>query len=390
MTAARVVGAGLSGLSTAWRLAEQGAQVEIFDAAPRPGGLIGTTRTPWGPAEHAANAFVWNDAVAAWFRKLRIEPVFALPSSRRRFVYRNGRARRWPLTPMETLSTLAYAGRSVMTRSRQPRADETVADWGRRVMGPSALTHLLAPALQGIYAASPDRLSAKAVFGHRRKRSPVMAVPAGGMGEFISVLWAALEHRGVRFHMGRAINAVDAGTPTWICTNAPSAATLLRPHAPAAAELVAKVELAALASVTAFYEPHPDDVHGFGVLFPRDSGIRALGVLFNADIFPGRGTHRSETWIYGGSMAGALPFKTDLPELVARDRTRLTGRAQDALGAHVAYWPGAFPIYNEAVARLGTVSTLLPPWLHLHGNYLGKRGVSDLVSGATDVREARG
>ncbi len=57
--------------------------------------------------------------------------------------------------------------------------------------------------------------------------------------------------------------------------------------------------LTSLVSATAFFSPHPQDLHGFGVLFPRDSGVSALGVLFNADIFPNRSTLRSETWISG-------------------------------------------------------------------------------------------
>lgn len=392
MTHACVIGAGLTGLSTAWRLSEQGVRVEIFDAAARPGGLIGTTQTNWGPAEHAANAFVWTPAVEEWFRKLRIEPVFALDQSRRRFIFRNGRPRRWPLTPMETLATLGYAGRSRLMQRTEPRGRETVHAWGRRVFGPAATTHLLAPALQGIYAAPPERLSAKAVFGHRRRRSKTLAAPTGGMAEFIEVLLAALERRGVRIHLGRSVHTMDPGTPTWICTSAPAAAVLLQAHAPAAAELVAKVELAGLASVTAFYESHNADVHGFGILFPRGSGVQALGVLFNTDIFPNRGGPRSETWIYGGTTANELPDRSDLPELIGRDRHRLTGRLQQPFGMHIAYWPKAFPVYDEAVSNLTMVSRLLPPWLHLAGNYLGKRGVSDLIEsaggGARNLRSA--
>ena len=53
-----------------------------------------------------------------------------------------------------------------------------------------------------------------------------------------------------------------------------------------------------LETVTTFFAPHPEDLHGFGVLFPRGAGIDALGVLFNTSIFANRGSLRSETWIY--------------------------------------------------------------------------------------------
>jgi oxygen-dependent protoporphyrinogen oxidase len=379
MTTARVIGAGLSGLGAAWRLADTGVKVDVFESATAAGGLIGTTRTGWGPAEHAANAFVWTDGIEEWFRRLDIPPVFALDTSRRRFIYRNGRPRRWPLSALETLRTVARVGTAVATRGLGARDSETVEQWGVRVAGPAATRHLLAPALQGIYAAPLDRLAARAVFGHRKQRKVRMVAPSGGMGEFIARLRTVLEQRGVRIHLGRPITALDPDTPTWICTSAPAAARLLQPHAPAAAALVSRVELAALATATAFYDPHPGDVHGFGVLFPRDEGIHALGVLFNTDIFPGRGSHRSETWIYGGATPGALPPKSELPALLHADRLVLTGRDQPPIGTHIAYWPEAFPIYDQAIIDLATLDQHLPPWLHVKGNYLGKRGVSDLI-----------
>lgn len=379
MTTTRVIGAGLSGLATAWRLADTGAHVEVFDSAPGPGGLIGSTLTPWGPAEHAANAFVWSDHTADWFRRLNIPPVFALDSSRRRYLYRDGRPRRWPLTPVETLGAVTRVATAMATRRMGARETENVEQWGHRVAGRAATRHVLAPALQGIYAAPLDRLAARAVFGHRKQRKVRMAAPAGGMGEFISRLWKVLEQRGVRFHFGRPVTMLDPHVPTWVCTNAPTAARLLTPHAPDAANLVARVELAALAGVTAFFPPHADDLHGFGVLFPRDAGIRALGVLFNTDIFPGRGPLRSETWIYGGATPGALPPKTDLPALLQADRQTLTGRSTEPEGLHTAYWPAAFPIYDHAIVALGAINSHLPPWLRVAGNYLGKRGVSDLI-----------
>ncbi len=381
MTHARVVGAGLSGLGVAWRLMTAGVRVEVFEAAPTVGGLIGTTRTPWGPAEHAANAFVWNEGTADWFRRLDITPVFALDGSKRRYIFRHGRPQRWPLTPWETMATAARAGLSAATGRFTTRDKETVAEWGRRTLGDAATRHLLAPALQGIYAAPLDRLAARAVFGHRRQRRIQMVAPADGMGAFVTKCRAALIERGVRFHVGRTVSSLDPGIPTWICTSAPVAARLLAPYAPEAAVRVGRIELAALASVTTFFEPAPQDIRGFGVLFPRDEGVRALGVLFNTDIFPGRGVLRSETWIYGGATRTELPEAVNLPRLVQEDRGILTGRTQAPVGQHMAYWPDAFPIYDSAVVAMSTLPQHLPPWLHVAGNYLGRRGVSDLIDG---------
>lgn len=379
MTTVQVIGAGVSGLTAAWQLADTGATVDVFESAPAEGGLVRTTRTGCGLAENAANAFVWTDRTERWFDRLKITPSFALDTSRRRFIYRNGRPRQWPLSPGETLRTAARVGMAVATRRTAPRDHETAEAWGRRVAGAVATRHLLAPALQGVYGVPLDRLSARAVFGPRKRQRVRLAAPAEGMGEFVQRLRAGLEARGVRIHCGQPIATIEAHTPTWICTNAPAAAHLLRPHAPEAANLIAKVQLTAMASVTAFYEPHASDEHGFGVLFPPGEGMSALGVRFNSDIFAGSAPFRSETWIYGGASPDALPTQENLPALLRADRYKLTGRDQQCAGIHIGYAPQAFPIYDYAIVALAALDTHLPAWLRVKGNYLGKRGVSDLI-----------
>src|SRR5690606_2791255 len=143
--------------------------------------------------------------------------------------------------------------------------------------------------MQGVYAAPADRLSAALIFGQSRRRRGGSAAPPGGMGEFVERLYDRLRARGVSFQFNASADYLGGSTPTVVCTNARAAATLIRPHAPALAHALGQIEMTGLDTTTAFYEPHTDDVQGFGVLFPRGCGIEALGVLFNTSIFDNRG-----------------------------------------------------------------------------------------------------
>jgi oxygen-dependent protoporphyrinogen oxidase len=380
MTPALVVGAGLSGLATAWCLRDRGFMVSVVEAANQPGGLIHTELTANGPVETAANAFVWSDVVRDWFARLDIDPVFARPESRRRYIFRGGRARRWPLTVGESATLVLKLGAAGVSRRFGARERESAADWGDRIIGRAGRQWLLDPAMQGIYAAPADQLSASLIFGGGRRPRPRMAAPAGGMGQFVERLHRRLVDRGVHFAFAEPATRLDADRPVAVCTGAPAAARLLAPWAPRLAEAVAQVRVSGLASVTAFFEPRPDDLRGFGVLFPRGAQVDALGVLINTDIFEGRGRARSETWIYG-NREGAVTAWSDarLRDALVADRRTLNGRHVEPLTIHIARRPEAIPVYDDTVSRVANALDTLPPWIAVAGNYLGQIGVSRLL-----------
>lgn len=378
-----VVGAGLSGLATAWYLAEAGARVQVVDAAPRAGGLIRTIATPHGLVETAANAFVRSPRVDDFFTALDLTPGAPLPSSRNRYIFRNGRPRKMPLTVMELVGTAARFGSAWVRRRHIATAEETVAGWGRRVLGDAATDWLVGPALHGIYASPAEALSARAIAASRPKGTRVFVAPPEGMGQFIDRLHDALVRRGVQFRLGVTMtpDTVDPSRATVVATSAIAAARMLAPHAPAFARAASRITVAPASPVTAFFEPTPRDLHGFGVLFPRGVGVTALGARFNTDIFAGRGTLRSETWIYAGGAASA----EELTAAVRADRRVVTGADTAPVAAYPTIWPEAIPVYNTAVLDAAKALPTLPPWLAVAGNYLGKIGVAGLLEVASDA-----
>ena len=372
MTEARVIGAGLSGLATAWYLTEGGARVHVVEAAASAGGLIHTLRTSEGLVETAAPAFTASERMLALFSATGVEACEPNRALRKRYIFRDGRPRRWPLSPLETSATLLRFGTAWISRRHRPRGEESLGDWGRRVLGPSGLEWLLAPTAQ-IYAASADALSAVAVLGGRR-RGEARISPRRGMQELLDRLVETLRARGVRFSFNQRVTVLDASVPTAICTDAHAAAALLRPHALRAAAALDSIRLVSLVTLTAFFEPSAGDLRGFGVLFPRSSNVAALGVLFNSDMFPNRSHLRSETWIFSGGDDEA-----DFERRLEADRAVLTGRVERPVAVYITPRPNALPLYDTAVLKAAAAVEQLPPTFALAGNYLGSIGVSRLV-----------
>src|ERR1044072_9517328 len=158
-----VVGAGFSGLVTAYFLTKAGHAVRIFEKSDRAGGLIGTIRTEHGLVETAANGLLNSARLETMCADINVSLMPTRRDGRRRFIYR-GKPRQLPLHAAEIAR--AGFGLAKNVTALKPRSFESIATWGERVLGKGATDYLLTPALGGIYAGDPQQLSASLIFGH--------------------------------------------------------------------------------------------------------------------------------------------------------------------------------------------------------------------------------
>src|SRR5262249_32740522 len=126
---------------------------------------------------------------------------------------------------------------------------------------------------------------------------------------------------------------------------------------------------------------------GRGILFPRGNGIRALGVLFNSNIFPHRGGQYSESWIYGGApdRDAVHLSEDDLVAAMDHDRQSLCGHAVRPVARLVHRWQAALPHYDVQLESVQTRGLDLPKGVFLVGNYVAGIGVPMLLEQAADV-----
>jgi oxygen-dependent protoporphyrinogen oxidase len=393
-----VVGAGFSGLTTAYFLTKNGFKVRVFEKSDRPGGLISTIRTEHGLIETAANGLLSSARVEAMCADIGVPLVMTRREGRRRFIYR-GKPKQVPLTIGDLVTV---SGRVALNLTRfSPQPFESIGEWSRRVLGPGATDYLLAPALGGIYAGDPDRLSASLIFGkanlphHLNTTKPAKGrlhgtvAPPEGMRQLIDGLVDYLKRNGVEFLLNHDREPV-ADQQTIICLSAVAAAKYLERVAPELGHTLSEVEMLSLATVTCFYPQGAAELEGFGCLFPRAQGFRARGVLFNDFIFEGRGPAHAETWIFGGALDAEVVKLTDeeFAKTIAAERQRFYGRHDEALGLRVTRWPNALPHYTIELERILTTLPSPPPNVGLVGNYLGRIGLAKILERSAFVANA--
>ena len=395
MQTVKVIGAGFSGLVTAYYLVKAGLKVQIVEKTSRPGGLIQTLQTPHGLVETAANGIRNSVRLETICEDIGVPLWATLREARARFIFR-GRPTRFPLEGSEVLK-LGFKFASSAT-SLRPLPMETIADWGRRVLGAGGTDYFLAPALGGIYAGDPDRLSASLIFGqaslppHLQTTRPArpklrgIVAPPKGMQQIVAGLCDYLDRVGVESVFDHEAQ-LKPGEPTIVCTSARAAAECLRDAAPQLSESLRQIEMMPLVTVTCQYDPAASKLKGFGCLFPRHEGFRARGVLFNEWIFEGRGPAHSETWIYGGALDPGIVEMSDreLIQLIATERKRLYGEDHEPIGIHLTTWPQALPHYSIDLERTLTTLPAPPANVGLVGNYLGRIGLAKLVERAAFV-----
>lgn len=392
-----VVGAGFSGLTTAYFLTRQGCKVRILETSNRPGGLIRTIRTQHGLVETAANGLLCSARAEAMCADIGVPLIMTRREGRRRFIYR-GQPKQVPLTIGDMLTASGRLALNLTKFSAQP--GESIADWSRRVLGAGATDYLLSPALGGIYAGDPDQLSASLIFGkarlpdHLNTTKPVKGklhgtvAPPNGMQQLIDGLVDWLKKKGVEFLLNYD-GEPEADRQTVVCLPAGAAAKYLAQIAPDVSQALRPIEMLSIATVTCFYPPDAAQLRGFGCLFPRNQGFRARGVLFNDFIFEGRGPAHAESWIFGGALDPDVVKLTDeeFAQTIAVERERFYGRRDEALEMRITRWPNALPHYTIELEKMLTTLPPPPPHLHLVGNYLGRIGLAKILERSAYVAE---
>ena len=446
-----VVGAGLSGLVTAYRLHRGGYAVQVLESAARPGGVIGSERDEGVLFERGPNsAMDTSGETLALIDELglRNEHIEASKSASRRYVVSGGRLVALPSSAGAFVSTPLFSAAAKLRLLAEPfvrrapaQVEESISQFVRRRLGPEFLDYAVEPFISGIYAGDPCQLSLSAALPRlheleqrygslsigairsareRRRRGGPPRLPAvsfsfrAGMQTLTDALAAALPV----VRCGATVHRLQSrGDGTWtvetdragdsalharavvLALPAYGAASLVRPFASNAAGALAEIDYAPVAVVVSAYR-RADVAHaldGFGFLAPAVERPRVLGTLFSSTMFAGRaagGTVLFTTFLGGRrNPAQVTAPEGELTQTVHEELVRLVGAGSAPLMSRVVRWPRAIPQYGfghrERIAALEQ-SERDHPGLFFCSNYRGGVSISDCVRRATEAAQAVG
>lgn len=434
MASIAIVGAGITGLTAAYRLKQRGSRVVVYEASDRIGGAIKSERRNGYLAELGPNSLATPSAeVAALLAELGLDSsrVAAAPEARSRYIVRRGRLVRLPLSPPELLTTRLFSNAAKLAIFGEPlieasdsAVDESVAAFVRRRFNQEVVDYLANPFIAGTFAGDPEQLSLRhalpqlqalertqgslmKAFVQLMKARRANSQAPGGPGSLISFREGLQE---LPDALGRALaGEIRLRSPVTQLRQSPRGwtvgAALQTPElydaviyaAPAHSldeidlDLPGGEKLSTLSSIV--HPPvavlalgfrreqvsHPLD--GFGFLTPEVERRRVLGVVFSSTIFPGRAPE-------GHVMLTAFVGGTRDPDFVQADPQTLTARVLDdlrnLLGTQgeptfraVQFWPKAIPQYVLGYGRFKDIADEVErrnPGLLLAGTY--RDGVS--------------
>lgn len=447
-TAVAIAGGGIWGLAAAHflRRLAPGAEVDLFEASPRPGGAVRTFRRGGflfeaGPSSLLDNSPELRRLLAETGLDRRLVEAREA-ASRDRFILRDGILRRVPASPAALLRSDLFSARARLRASREPfvrrapaGAEESLEEFVERRLGREFVDYAADPFVAGTFAGSASELCARSAFprlwqleqehgslvrgaaklARRRGDSSGEAGPGGGILSFPDGMETLVEGLaaplGERLHTGarlRAVSRVAGGFRlSFEGPGAPAAVTaravLLTLPAHACGDLrldvtlpegLAEIPYPPVSVVFFGYTRHPLDPppEGLGFLVPRVEGRRILGTFWNSSVFEGRAPE-------GGAAFTTFVGGRRQPEIAARDDGRLVETVREELreimGVEAApdvvlvhRWERAIPQYvvghRALMAGIDGLEASCPG-LFVGGNFRGGISVGDCVTGAAEA-----
>ena len=449
MKSVAIIGAGITGLTTAFYLKRRGVPVTVYEAGGRVGGVIQSVRKDGFLAEFGPNTILeTSPKIAQLVRDAGLEArkLATDPKAEARFVVRYGRPIEMPGKPLGFITTPLFTAKAKLAVLREPfikprrdGVEESIAQFVVRRFNQEFLDHAIDALVAGIYAGDPHKLSLphafpklKAlednygsmikgqIFGARdRKKSGEVAKDRAAKFSFdegLQVLPDALAAQfGDSLKLKTPVTSLTQTANGWRVTTAEGEAEFgaviycgtahrlaeLKVEAPTPLDFSAFSEISypPVASVVLGFrrEDVAHSCQGFGMLIPKIEGFKILGTIFSSALFPNRAPagHLTLTSYVGGARYPELALlpPEQLIETTLADLRVLLGVRGQLTFVHTAFWPHAIPQYNVGYGKYRDLLTNIEaktPNLFFAGHYRDGVSLGDSMVSGVNIAERVG
>lgn len=445
-----ILGAGISGLATAWWLREAGCTVTLLEKRAEPGGSMDSRRIEGYLVDYGPNSGLMTSPLIEQLidgAGIRDELRFAdVSAGARRYILRNGAIHPLPMSLGSFLRTPLFSMRAKLRSLGEPFIgrssdgyNQSIADFVRRRLGQEFLDYAINPFVAGVFAGNPETLSVKSAFprlyrleeeygglirgamlgarerkrsGETSKQKARMFSFLGGMQRLPEALAASfgddvkyeaevtgIQKTGgewqVRYNHENSSHTAAAGA---LVSTAPAyvAANLVEPLDADAARHLREIHYPPVMMLYLGYNVSQigQPLDGFGFLIPEKEKRCFLGAIWSSVLFPDRApdARAGFTLFVGGARSPELFDQPEdkLVEAVIKEFSQIMKIDGDPVFQERRLWHKAIPQYNLGYiehARAFERFEAAHKGVYLSGNYRGGISVADCIKSSREVAD---
>lgn len=439
-----VIGAGITGLTFAYRLKSMGITADVFEAGIEAGGAIKTVRKDKWQVEYGPNTLLIKDKIVENFiNELELDSVkiAANKQADKRFIVKNGNLEPLPNSLFKAIKTPLFSiggktrvlAEPFITAAKD--RDQTIADFVRRRLGSEVLDYAINPFVAGIFANNPENLSLRHAFpsmdemeqeygsliwasvAGSKKRKNEGRIPRelitfeGGVQQLPDKIAAELgsvyyQHKVIRVEKKSngwylEFKEQQKGPYENVVVNVPLHKWDVH-FLPLKVKELLKIKEVSYPPMSVLHlgykksdVAHPLD--GFGFLVPKKENRKILGALFPSTLFDNRAPedcHLLTVFIGGGRQPKFASLRSDelltMVESELGDLIGLQGKTQ--FKEHI-YWPHSIPAYHVGYEEILETFRNIEKrnmGLHLAGNFRNGISVPDCIKNGLLLAEKIG
>jgi oxygen-dependent protoporphyrinogen oxidase len=439
-----VIGAGISGLTTAYLLSKKGFDIIILEKGDAVGGSIESVIENGFLFDRGPNsALETTPVIGQLVEELNLESelLYASKKANKRYILRENKLHALPMTPQGLIKTKLFSGKAKIRLMAEPFISkskdgyyQSLAEFVKRRLGQEFLDYAINPFVAGIYAGKPEDLSVKSAFPklyaleenygglivgtvrsirERKKRAEVSKQSAkmlsfkSGMG----ALPKAIEkYFGNNVLLSSEVVAVDKNEKGFSISYQQNEklfrldciAVLSTAPAYSASNLFTKYDNEFKTHADAIYYPPvlvyylvydrksiKQNLDGFGFLIPEKEKKIFLGALWSSVIFTDRTDNNKAAFtLFVGGSRNPNFVKEDRPSLLEKVRKefeKLMGISAEPVFASERFWEKAIPQYNLGYVeheRFFDDFEKKNPGFFISGNFRGGISIGDCIKNA--------